>query len=109
MARTTLRFDFDCLYYQDGDTVVAHCLQTDTAAFGEGAAAARDALRKSLELEIESAVAEGDPQRVYARRAPDNLWDKVGSAERHEYLVEVFRVPDPQRVDLKEHVLAGVA
>jgi len=109
MALTTLRFDFDFLYYRDGDAVVAHCLQTDTAAFGADVAAARDALRKSLELELESAVAEGDPQRVYAQRAPDELWDKVGSAERHGYLVEVFRVPDPQRVDLKEHVLAGVA
>ena len=109
MTRRTLRFDFDFLYYQDGDAVVAHCLQTDTAAFGENVATAREALRTSLELEIQSAVTEGDPLRVYARRAPDELWDQVASAERHEYLVEVFRVPDPQRVDLKEHVLAGVA
>ena len=109
MAAATLRFDFDFLYYQDGDVVVAHCLQTDTAAYGANVAEARDALRQSLELEIRSAVEEGDPQRVYTQRAPDALWDRVASAERHEYLVEDFRVPGPQRVDLKEHVLAGVA
>lgn len=104
-----LRFDFDFLYYQDGDAVVAHCLQTDTAAFGDDVASAREALRASLELEIRAAVADGDPQRVYARRAPDELWDKVADAERHLYVVGTFRVPEPQRVDLKEHVLAGVA
>jgi len=109
MTRTALRFDFDFLYYQDGDAVVAHCLQTDTAAFGDNVASAREALRTSLEVEIGSAVAEGDAQRVYARRAPDELWDKAAAAERHEYLVEVFRAPGPLRVDLKEHVLAGVA
>jgi hypothetical protein len=105
----TLRFDFDFLYYQDGDAVVAHCLQTDTAAFGKDVASAREALRTSLELEIRSAVEDGDPQRVYALRAPDELWDKIADAERHLYVVGTFRVPGPQRVDLKEHVLAGVA
>jgi len=109
MAQTTLRFDFDLLYYRDGSAVVAHCLQTDTAAFGASVAAARESLRAALELEIRAAVEEGDPQRVYTRRAPDELWDQVVNAERHEYLVETFRVPDPQRIDLKEHVLAGVA
>jgi len=104
-----LRFDFDFLYYQDGKVVVAHCLQTDTAAFGDDVASARDALRAALELEIRTAVEDGDPQRVYGRRAPDELWDKIAGAERHLYVVETLRVPDPQRVDLKEHVLAGVA
>jgi hypothetical protein len=104
-----LRLDFDVLYYQDGDAVVAHCLQTDTAAFGSDVASAREALRASLELEIGSAVTEGDPQRVNARRAPDELWDKIADAERHLYVVGTFRVPGPQRVDLKEHGLAGVA
>ena len=106
---STLRFDFDFLYYQEGDAVVAHCLQTDSAAFGKDITSAREALRASLELEIESAIADGDPQRVYAGRAPDEFWDKAAGAERHLYVVEVFRVPGPQRVDLKEHVLAGVA
>jgi hypothetical protein len=105
----TLRFDFDFLYYQDGDVVVAHCLQADTAAFGKDVASAREALRASLELEIRAAVEDGDTQGVYARRAPDELWDKVAGAERHLYVVGTFRVPEPQRVDLKEHVLAGVA
>jgi len=106
---STLRFDFDFLYYHDDEAVVAHCLQTDTAAFGQDIRSAREALRASLELEIESAIADGDAGRVYARRAPDEFWDKAAGAERHLYLVEMFRVPGPQRVDLKEHVLAGVA
>jgi hypothetical protein len=104
-----LRYDFDFLYYQDGDVVVAHCLQTDTAAFGADIASAREALRASLELEIASAIEDGDAQRVYASRAPDEFWDKAADAERHLYVVDLFRVPGPQRVDLKEHVLAGVA
>ena len=106
---STLRFNFDFLYYLDGEAVVAHCLQTDTAAFGQDITSAREALRATLELEIESAIADGDAERVYARRAPDEFWDKAAGAERHLYLVEMFRVPGPQRVDLKEHVLAGVA
>lgn len=77
------RFDF--LYYQDGDAVVAHCLQIDTAAFGKDVASAREELRGALELEIRAAVEDADPRRVYARRAPDELWDMVACADRSDH------------------------
>ena len=72
------------------------------------AATAAGRLSHDAQRLLESAIAD-DPQRAYAQRAPDELWDKAAAAESRQYLVETFRIPNPQRVDLEEHVLAGVA
>jgi predicted RNase H-like HicB family nuclease len=104
-----VEFDFDFLFYREGDWVIAHCLQTDTVAQGDDIGSARSALREALEIEIDTAIEEGDLDRVFASPAPEEFWERIGEAKRQTYVLEEWVVADEKTpARLKDHVLAGV-
>lgn len=77
--------NFDFLFYPDGGQVVAHCLQTDTAAFGPDIGAAKKALQELLAHEIGTALEDGDLGRVFASPAPESVWQRVEQVVRMQY------------------------
>lgn len=102
-----LRFDFDFLFYREGEWVIAHCLQTDTAAQGATVEEAKAALKSALELEIDAAIKAHDLAGVFAIQAPAELWDQINHAARHTYVLEAWSLPQ-RSVHVKQHLLADV-
>jgi hypothetical protein len=119
-AKTTadlFQFGLDFVFYREGEVVMAHCLQTDTTAFGPTKEAAKTKLREALECEIISAMEEGDLERAFASPAPREVWAKIEESVKQRFVVLALRLPDPARpkqsrkreVRLKEFLLEGVA
>lgn len=84
-ALEALRLNFDFLFYPDGGQVVAHCLQTDTAAFGPDVESAKKALQEVLAHEIGTALEDGDLGRVFSSPAPESVWQRVEQVVRMQY------------------------
>lgn len=108
-ALEALCLNFDFLFYPEGGQVVAHCLQTDTAAFGPDVESAKKALQEVLAHEIGTAVEDGDLGRVFARPAPESLWEQIEKAVRMQYLAWTVKLDKrPYTARLKSYSLAGV-
>ena len=107
-----IEFDFDFLFYRDGGQVVAHCLQTDTAAQGDDVDSAKLALRRALELEISAALEADDLESVYALPAPESVWDRINESASQRYVLEQWALTSSREqypARIKDHILADVA
>jgi len=98
-------FYFDFLFYKEGESVIAHCLQTDTAAFGDTVEQAKNALRSALECEIDEALQDEDLSRIFDTPAPDELWARISKAVEQTCVLELWEITaTPQGVSQKTPV-----
>ena len=83
-SKTELRIPLSGVVYREGTWWIAHCLQLDIAAEGASSAEALRSLVELVELQINTALDEGDIESVF-RPAPPKIWRMFWMAEEIEF------------------------
>lgn len=68
-----IRLDFQVLIYREAPFWIAHCLETDLVAEGNTVAEAVDHLMDISNVQIQSALEEGDLASIFSP-APPEIW-----------------------------------
>jgi len=79
-----VRLIFRALIYRDDDWWVAHCLETDVVAEGNTPLRAFENLLSLTDLQIETALEEGDLQSIF-RQAPPEILSHFAVGYDHDF------------------------
>ncbi len=99
--RENLRLTFRVLVYQEGPIWLAHCLELDIVAEGDGPQDALSAVKRLCELQVCAAYDEGDLDSIF-RAAPPEFWRMYSLAAD----LDVSAGPDSTRFEVRELAFA---
>ena len=94
---TELSINLSAVIYQENGVWIAHCLELDIVSEGKDADDAIEGLISLCDLQIKTALAEGDLQAIF-RPAPPEVW-RMFAAARRKMLAESGRSRQKSRFE----------